>query len=176
MRPQPDNESFDADAWEGDPERLIGYEDLLSYDDGDLCDGAFSSKQEAFNAGCSSGSSRSSGRCSKRAAGPGPSSTGQARIEALAAIERNPWGDVAQAVRGVDQGLLLAMEATTTAFLLWQVDDAGEQQFGDEFALTPQQVDDLDPEWRLAYVARLLRTLPTTGAYRPSSAPAHWAP
>ena len=83
----------------------------------------------------------------------------QACLEALAAIERNPWGDVAPAVEGIDQGLLLAMEATTTAFHLWQADDAGEQRFGDEFELTPQQVDDLDPEWRLAYVARLIRTI-----------------
>ena len=51
------------------------------------------------------------------------------------------------------------MEATTGAFLLWQANDAGEQRFGDEFSLTAQQVADLDPELRLAYASRLIRTL-----------------
>jgi hypothetical protein len=51
------------------------------------------------------------------------------------------------------------MQVRTAAFVLWQVDDAGEQRFGDEFELTPQQIDDPDPQWRLAYVARLIRTL-----------------
>jgi hypothetical protein len=158
MRSQRDDESFDPDAWEGDPEKLIGYDELLSCDH-DTCDRTFSSKQDAFNTGFFLGEQPFLG--SPLEAGPGsrPQFDRQARIEALAAIERNPWGDAAQAVEGVDQGLLLAMEATTTAFLLWQVDDAGEQRFGDEFELTPQQVDDLDPEWRLAYVARLIRTL-----------------
>ena len=68
------------------------------------------------------------------------------------------------------------MEATTGAFLLWQADDAGEQLFGDEFTLTAQQVADLDPEWRLAYVARLIRTSRSARALQLSSAAAHWAP
>ena len=159
MRSQPDNESFDPDAWEGDPEKLIGYEDLLSYDDGDLCDRAFSSKQEAFNCGLFLGEQPFLGSVLEAGGRSRPQFDRQARIKALAAIERNPWGDVVQAVEGVDQGLLLAMGATTGAFLLWHADDAGERRFGDEFELTPQQVDDLDPEWRLAYVARLIRTI-----------------
>ena len=66
------------------------------------------------------------------------------------------------------------MEATTGAFLLWEADDAGEQRFGDEFTLTAQQVADLEPEWRLAYVARLIRSIARPGALQPSSAAASW--
>lgn len=155
MRPQQDHESFDPDAWEGDPEQLIGYDELLSCDD-DMCDHTFSTKREAFNSGFFLAEQPFLDEPGHRSR---PQFDRQARVRALAAIESRPWGDVSQAVKTIDQGLLLAMEATTGAFLLWQADDAGEQLFGDEFTLTAQQVADLDPEWRLAYVARLIRSL-----------------
>ena len=158
MQTQRDGGSFDPDAWEGDPEGLIGYEELLS-SDYDMCDRTFSSKMDAFNCGfflaerpCL-GSPDDPGHWSR------PQFNRQARVQALAAIESQPWGDLSPSVTAIDQALLLAMEATTGAFLLWEADGAGEQLFGDEFALTVQQVADLGPEWRLAYVARLIRTL-----------------
>ena len=158
MHSQQDYESFDPDAWEGDPEQLIGYDELLSCDD-DMCDRTFSTKREAFNSGFFLAEQPFLRPPDEPGHRSRPQFDRQARVQALAAIESRAWDDVSQAVKTTDRGLLLAMEATTGAFLLWQADDAGEQLFGDEFTLTAQQVADLDPEWRLAYVARLIRTL-----------------
>jgi hypothetical protein len=51
------------------------------------------------------------------------------------------------------------------AIYLWEAE--GEDRFGDEFALSAEEVADLDDEWRLAYIARLLCT--ALGAYGVSS-------
>ena len=75
MHSQRDDESFDPDAWEGDPEQLIGYDELLSRDD-NVCDRTFSSKRDAFNSGSSSRSSRSSCPSTNLVTGRGPSSIG----------------------------------------------------------------------------------------------------
>jgi hypothetical protein len=61
--------------------------------------------------------------------------------------------------------LALALEATGIAIDLWEAE--GEDRFGDEFALSAEEVADLDDEWRLAYIARLLCT--ALGAYGVSS-------
>jgi hypothetical protein len=73
-------------------------------------------------------------------------------------IEKLPWGDVDSALCGMEEALRLAMEATRDDFRYWEmhVEEAG---FVDEFSLTPEEVAELSPEWRLAYVARLLRSL-----------------
>jgi hypothetical protein len=82
----------------------------------------------------------------------------QARAEALAAIASMAWGDVALAASTITDALARAMEATTTEFSRWETADAGEPRFGDEFSLSPQEVENLSPECRLAYVARLVRS------------------
>ena len=69
------------------------------------------------------------------------------------------WADVLAAIDTVDEALRLALEATTEGFSLWQIEGAGETNFGDEFSLSPSQVAALTAEWRLAYVGRLLRTI-----------------
>ena len=52
----------------------------------------------------------------------------------------------------------LAMQATAGDFERWELhgEDMG---FVDEFSLTPDEVADVPDEWKLAYAARLLRTL-----------------
>jgi hypothetical protein len=72
-----------------------------------------------------------------------------------------PWGDVDGAICCLEEALRLALEATDHAFPHWETlaEDIGEE---DEFSLTPEQVRDLSPQQRLAYLARLLRTLALT--------------
>ncbi len=73
-------------------------------------------------------------------------------------MESISWGDMDAHIRTVEDALVRAVEATSEDFRLWQeqADDCGMH---DEFALEPEDVDALTPEWRLAYVARLLRSL-----------------
>ncbi len=80
------------------------------------------------------------------------------RRELVALVETIPWGDMDAHIRTVEDALVRAVEATSEDFRLWQeqADDCG---LHDEFALEPEDVDALTPEWRLAYVARLLRSL-----------------
>ena len=80
------------------------------------------------------------------------------RRELIALVEAIPWGDMDAHIRTVEDALVRAVEATSEDFRLWQeqADDGG---LHDEFALEPEDVDALTPEWRLAYVARLLRSL-----------------
>jgi hypothetical protein len=51
MPSPPHKRCFDPEDWEGDPEQLIGHEDVLDYGDARLCDQVVSSKQEAFTTG-----------------------------------------------------------------------------------------------------------------------------
>lgn len=76
------------------------------------------------------------------------------KTQAFALIESIPWGDLELGIQGFEQALQLALEATTGCFLLWEAE--GEERYDDEFSLAPEQVAELDDEWRLAYVARLL--------------------
>jgi len=80
----------------------------------------------------------------------------QAQVVKL--IAELPWADVDGAICDMELSLRLALEATQEAFLMWEA-AAEDNGFGDEFSLTPRQLRDLSPEWRLAYVARLLRSL-----------------
>jgi hypothetical protein len=150
-----DREPFDPDAWEGDLEELIGHEDLLANSSEDLCDKVFASKREAFSTGLFLASQPTFGLD----ADPGSPFDQQARRESLAAIEHVPWGNIINAVDSMNESLRRAMEATTDAFWMWETGDAGERRFGDEFSLTSHEVDNLTPEWRIAYVARLIRSL-----------------
>lgn len=49
---------------------------------------------------------------------------------------------------------------------LWE--EEGELRFGDEFELSAEQVAELDDEWRLAYIARLLHSAALTYGVSPS--------
>jgi len=80
------------------------------------------------------------------------------RRRAIELIESMAWGDMDLHIRSMEEALQLALEATVDGFQRWERD--GEEHFGaDEFQLSPQQIEDLDDEWRLAYVARLIRSL-----------------
>jgi hypothetical protein len=77
---------------------------------------------------------------------------------ALDVIERMAWGDLDDAIRGLELCLRRALEATREDFVRWEDGDF-EQRFGDEFSLADAQVEELSSEDRLAYLARLLRSL-----------------
>jgi hypothetical protein len=81
---------------------------------------------------------------------------------ALALIEALPWGDVDGALRLMEEALRLAMEATRAEFRHWE-DELGpslDAEHGwDEFSLPARHVDRMDPNAKLAYLARLLRSL-----------------
>ena len=59
------------------------------------------------------------------------------------------------AIRGIEEPLRLALEATSTDFQRWE-EGADDEGYEDEFGFTPEQVAALSHEWRNAYVARLL--------------------
>jgi hypothetical protein len=92
------------------------------------------------------------------------SSTSPSEQQAIDLLEDLPWGDVEQEIYGLEVALSLALEATGAAIQLWE--EEGEQRFGDEFALSADEVASLDEDWRLAYIARLLYT--AANAYRVS--------
>jgi hypothetical protein len=73
-------------------------------------------------------------------------------------VKELPWADVDNAICGLEETLQLALEATDYAFPHWKTvaNDIGVE---DEFSLTLDQVQDLSPEERLAYLARLVRSL-----------------
>jgi hypothetical protein len=80
------------------------------------------------------------------------------RERASALIESMAWGDLDGSITDMEAALRLAMEATRGDFQRWE-QHAESFGFADEFSLTPESVAELSPEWRLAYVARLLRTI-----------------
>jgi hypothetical protein len=55
-------------------------------------------------------------------------------------------------VDGFEIALALALEAAGYAIDLWE--EEGEVRFRSEFDLSHEQVDGLDHEWRIAYLAR----------------------
>ena len=99
----------------------------------------------------------------------GPQFGESQRAHALALLEDLPWGDLEQAIYGLEVALALALEAVGDAIDLWE--DEGEDRFGDEFSLSAEQVDSLDDEWRLAYVARLLHTTAHSYGVSPHAPP-----
>jgi len=151
---QSDEQPFDPDSWDGDAEELKGHEEILS-SNYELSEQTFASKHDAFNAGLFLGASAGEAAIGASAR----QFDRQAAAEMLAVIDAVPWGDLAVSAGDVDQVLRLALEATTQAFLLWETDGAGERRYGDEYSLSAADVDSLDDQWRMAYVARLLRSL-----------------
>ena len=69
-----------------------------------------------------------------------------------------PWKDVEGAIRDIELNLRLLLAATREPFRMWEAEADG-RGFPDEFSLAEDDVRDLSDEWRLAYVARLIRSL-----------------
>lgn len=80
------------------------------------------------------------------------------QARAIELIQSMPWGDIDGAIRIIDEALLRAMQATADDFQRWEV-HADDMGYVDEFSLTPDDVARMSNEWKLAYVARLLRSL-----------------
>ena len=80
------------------------------------------------------------------------------QLRAIELIESMSWGDMENQIRGIDESLLLALQATASDFERWELEH-GDVGFCDEFSLTSDEVAALPDEWKLAYVARLLRSL-----------------
>jgi hypothetical protein len=83
------------------------------------------------------------------------------QAEALALIEEMPWGHVDRAIRDMETVLRLAMEATSAEFWWWE-EELGPQvevEYGSEFVVPADVVAEMTDADKLAYVARLLRTL-----------------
>jgi hypothetical protein len=91
------------------------------------------------------------------------------RAQATALLEALPWGDLEQAIYGLEVTLALALEATGDAIQQWE--DEGEERFGDEFSLSAEQIASLDDDWRLAYIARLLHTAAHSYGVSPHASP-----
>jgi hypothetical protein len=71
------------------------------------------------------------------------------------------WGDMDYAIRGLEICLRRALEATFEDFLRWENDlgPSYEEDGYDEFTLPRQVIEDMPLEGKLAYIARLLRSL-----------------
>lgn len=82
----------------------------------------------------------------------------QQQAEMTEVVLNTPWGDIAPALDQVEDALWLGMEATVDAFWLWE-EQAESAGYGDEFSIGAAELDEMPDEWRLAYVARLLRTM-----------------
>lgn len=90
------------------------------------------------------------------------------QAQALDLLEQLPWGDMDYAICDLEICLGRALEATREDFLRWENDlgPAFEEAGYDEFTLPRTLIDDMPIEEKLAYVARLLRSLALAyGAY-----------
>jgi hypothetical protein len=86
---------------------------------------------------------------------------GGQQVDALALLEQLPWGDMHYAIVDMEECLRRALEATRDEFQQWENDLAPELETDgyDEFTLPDELIEDMPPEQKLAYVARLLRSL-----------------
>jgi hypothetical protein len=82
--------------------------------------------------------------------------TAEERAPALALLESLPWGDIDGHLVAMELVLRVALDLTAVDFELWERE--GEVRFGDEFSVTVDELEELPDEWKLALVARLLRT------------------
>ena len=60
-------------------------------------------------------------------------------------------------IRTMEEALDRALDATAEEFPLWEAE--GEDRYVDEFSLSAEDLAEMSLEWRLAYVARLVRSL-----------------
>jgi hypothetical protein len=82
---------------------------------------------------------------------------------ALALLESLPWGDLDTSLRILEDALRRAMEATRREFQAWEQEFGPQLEerlgFDDEFPAPTAEIDALPCQAKLAYVARLLRTM-----------------
>lgn len=80
---------------------------------------------------------------------------------ALALIGGVPWGDLDALIRDMETALRLAIEATADDDTRWENEfwSAFEDAGYDEFTVPAELIAEMSDEQRLAYVARLTRTL-----------------
>jgi hypothetical protein len=76
----------------------------------------------------------------------------------LERVTQTPWADIAGAVETVETGLGLVIDATRDDFKRWE-DGASAEGYDDEFSIDAATVQAMPPEWKLAYVARLARSV-----------------
>jgi hypothetical protein len=82
-----------------------------------------------------------------------------ARAHAMLQLAQSmSWGDVDSGLVDMELALKRALDATAVDLVLWERDCAGENTYGDEFSVTEEDLEEMSPEWKLAYIARLLRT------------------
>jgi hypothetical protein len=83
------------------------------------------------------------------------------QAHALALLEQMTWGDMDDQIRGMEEALRLALEATSSDFYRWE-EEIGpplEARGYDEFSLPDAVLQAMPTDEKLAYVARLLRSL-----------------
>jgi hypothetical protein len=80
-----------------------------------------------------------------------------AQGKVIAAVEERAWGDVINAIACLDEALRLATEASGAELAEWE--NRLCAAYGDEFSVPPEAVASMDQVDRLAYVARLVRTV-----------------
>lgn len=136
----------DTEAWEGEPDGLRGAEDLLA-NNPNLCDRTFSSKHEAFTVGLYLGTPDPGTRENRDDARTGA---------ILKVIDETPWGDIEVALRVIDEALTVAMNASRNGLHYWE-NNIDDSPWNDEFSV--KDPSGLTPEWRIALLARLLRTI-----------------
>jgi hypothetical protein len=93
---------------------------------------------------------------------PEPQFNAQQRKAALEVIERLTWGDFEIALICVEMALRRALEATQSEFQSWEHVYGPMYEAGDgwsEYTLPADIIEAMEPEEKLAYVARLLRSL-----------------
>lgn len=76
---------------------------------------------------------------------------------ARALLETTAWGDTIPATEGVAESLRYAMQLTRDEFVAWETEFDGDRI--DEFEVPPQEARAMTPEWRLAHLARLVRSI-----------------
>lgn len=80
------------------------------------------------------------------------------RQRAIEAVEDAPWGDIAGSLETVEIGLRRALDATADDFQRWEhAASLGDDR--DEFTIERAEVEAMSADERLAYVARLLRSI-----------------
>jgi hypothetical protein len=77
--------------------------------------------------------------------------------EVIAVIESCTWGDMELHIRSVEAALERVLQATAEDFPLWEAE--GEGRYADEFSISEEDIAGMSAEWRLAYIARLVRSL-----------------
>ena len=83
------------------------------------------------------------------------------QAEALALLEQMLWGDMDHAIYGLEICLRRALEATFEDYLRWENDigPAYEEDGYEECTLPRELIEEMSPEDKLAYLARLIRDL-----------------